>query len=303
MKRFCLIVLFAALSVSAGARIWQPGEVPNVQLADRSRYVSNPDGILSDGAVATIDSLCRSLREQGIAQVAVAALDDIEGGDTFDFAMRLFGGWGVGRSDADNGLGVLLVRDLREIRFITGPGIEGVLPDALCKRIQLNFMLPHFRDGDYDAGMVAGMRAVAELLEGGELDFGPEPEDKGIPWLSIVLGPLGFFFCVVLFLAFFGQSRRCPRCGKRTLNLTDTRVLSVASAYELVEHTYVCASCGKEVKRMVRNFRDNGGSGGSFGGGSFGGGSFGGGSFGGGFLGGGSFGGGSFGGGGAGSKW
>ena len=67
--------------------------------------------------------------------------------------------------DSDNGLGILLVVDRREVRFVTGPGLEGVLPDALCKRIQMRYMLPYFREGDYSAGMVAGLRAVASVLE------------------------------------------------------------------------------------------------------------------------------------------
>ncbi len=305
MTRFFLSILFAFVSVAAGARTWQPDEVPNVQLADRSRYVSNPDGILSGGAVATIDSLCRALRGQGIAEVAVAALDDIEGGDSFAFAMRLFGSWGVGRKGADNGLGILLVEELHEIRFVTGPGLEGVLPDALCKRIQFSFMLPHFREGDYDAGMVAGMRAVAELLENGELDFGPEPDDD-FPWWAIVLIVFGLFFSVAGVYSFVSLSRRCPCCGKGMLRLHSKRVLSVTSDYKLVEHAYVCTHCGEEVRRTVRILRDNGRSSGGdiFLGGGSGGGSFGGsrsGSFGG--SGGGSFGGGSFGGGGAGSRW
>lgn len=303
MKRFILIVLLAAVSATVGARTWKPGEVPNVQLADRTRYVSNPDGILSDAAVARIDSECAALRAQGLAQVAVAALDDIEGGDPFAFAMQLFGSWGVGRKDVDNGLGILLVERLHEIRFVTGPGLEGVLPDALCKRIQLNFMLPYFREDNYDAGMVAGVEAVAELLRNGELDFGPEPEEEELPfWLTLlILCTLGGMLVLVLVLL-DSQSRRCPRCRKRTLELRDKQVLSVTPRYEQIEYTFVCSNCGKVVKRSVRNSRGNGfGSGpfiGGFGGGLGGGfGSGAGGSFGGGF------GGGSFGGGGAGSRW
>ena len=59
--------------------------------------------------------------------------------------------------------GILLVERLHEIRFVTGPGLEGVLPDALCKRIQLNFMLPYFREDNYDAGMVAGGRGRGRI--------------------------------------------------------------------------------------------------------------------------------------------
>lgn len=305
MKRFLLIVLLAAVSATAGARTWRTDEVPNVQLADRTRYCSNPDGILSAAAVARIDSLCGALRAQGLAQVAVAALDDIEGGDPFSFAMRLFGDWGVGRRDVDNGLGILLVRDLHEIRFVTGPGLEGVLPDALCKRIQLNFMLPYFREDNYDAGMVAGVAAVAELLRNGELDFGPEPEEDDLPFWQLLL-IIGIFAGILVLLLWMLQraGKRCPQCGKPTLEYRDKRVLSVTAREELLEYTFVCTSCGKVVRRKVRNIRDSG-----FGGGAgpfiggLGGGLGSGRGFGGGGSFGGGFGGGSFGGGGAGSRW
>lgn len=46
-----------------------------------------------------------------------------------------------------------------------------MLPDAICKRIQLKYMLPAFRQGDYSLGMVQGVEAVSQLLEGSELDL------------------------------------------------------------------------------------------------------------------------------------
>ena len=127
MKRFLL--LFCLLFVpclAAQAETYRVEDIPNVQRADRTRYVSNPDGILSDEAVAHIDRLCAALRERAVAQVAVVAVDDIAGGDVFDFAIDLFSAWGVGQARNDNGLGILLVKDRREIRFVTGGGLEGV---------------------------------------------------------------------------------------------------------------------------------------------------------------------------------
>ncbi len=43
--------------------------VPNVQVANRYKFVSNPDGILSQAAVARIDSICYALKVSDIAQV------------------------------------------------------------------------------------------------------------------------------------------------------------------------------------------------------------------------------------------
>lgn len=303
MRKFLILLSVLLPLAAAHAVTYRVQDVPNVQLADRTRYVSNPDGILSAEAVARIDSVCGALRTRAIAQVAVVAVDDISGGDTFSFAVELFRSWGVGRAENDNGLGMLLVKDLREIRFVTGGGLEGVLPDAICKRIQLKYMLPAFREGDYSRGMVAGIEAVGQLLEGSELDLGGVDEPRGkkdsAP-LWIILGVVVVFF-VIAIIGYF-RSKRCPRCHKFTLALQSNKIVEETRSYRVEEYTYVCSSCGETVRRKSKSLRDDnlrGGGGGMVigGGHSFGGRGFGGGSFGGGF------GGGSFGGGGAGSGW
>ena len=300
MRKITILCLLLACALPVFAGTYRPEQIPNVQRMDGSRYVSDPDGILSPAAVAHIDSVCASLRERGLAQVGVVAVDDIAAGDPFSFAVDLFRSWGVGSAKSDNGLGILLVKDLREIRFVTGGGLEGILPDALCKRIQLTYMLPAFREGDYSAGMVAGVGAAATILEGGEVDLSGDADEELPAWMIflIVVGfvvvPLG----VVLVNYYF--SRRCPRCRKLTLKQQSQQVLSVTRSYRLVEYTYVCSNCGAVVKRQAKNLRDD-----NFGGGA-GGGTIIGGGFGrgmGGGVGGGGFGGGSFGGGGAGSRW
>ena len=208
--------------------------------------------------MARIDAVCASLRERGLAQVAVVAVDDIAGGDTFSFAVELFGRWGVGGAESDNGLGILLVKDLREIRFVTGGGVEGVLPDALCKRIQLRYMLPAFREGNYDAGMVAGVEAAAQLLEGGDPDLG---EEEGLSLGVILLIVAGFVFLpLAAGLAVHYLSRRCPRCRRFALQCDSQRVLGTTPSYREVEYTYVCRHCGAVVfppvawQRLRRRF-------------------------------------------------
>lgn len=303
MKRFLL--LFCLLFVpclAAQTETYRVEDIPNVQRADRTRYVSNPDGILSDEAVAHIDRLCAALRERAVAQVAVVAVDDIAGGDVFDFAIDLFSAWGVGQARNDNGLGILLVKDRREIRFVTGGGLEGVLPDAICKRIQLKYMLPAFRQGDYSLGMVQGVEAVSQLLEGSELDLGgTDTAGDELPAWAVFLIVTGFVVVPmgVILLGYYAR-KRCPKCHKLTLRQQSSDILKVTPNYRLVEYTYVCSNCGAVVKRQAKNLRDDNFGGGAGGGMIIGGRGFGG--FGGGSRGGG-FGGGSFGGGGAGSRW
>ncbi len=292
MKRISLI--FIALSLfcaAASARTHTAADIPNVQVADRSRYTSNPDGILSPATVSAIDRACDSLRTSGKAQIAVVAIDDIASDDVFSFAMQLFSDWGVGTGKGSNGLGIILVKDKGEIRFVTGDGLEGILPDALCKRIQMQYMVEPFRAGDFDRGMLQGITTTATILSGGEPFTDDEDDEAFALFLGLLFGGILLF---VLFIAFWvWNASKCPRCGKHKLKQTDAVMLASNSKYDDIEKTFVCANCGNRVVRREKIYKETGG--GTIIGGGRGG--FGGGSIGGGF------GGGHFGGGGAGSKF
>jgi uncharacterized protein len=216
MRRYLIFIICAlSLTLPAAAKRYKVKEIPNVQVENRYRFTSNPDGILSVSAVAQIDSICYDLRHRGIAQVAVVAVDEIASDDVFEFAYELFSAWGVGNK-SDNGIGVLLVESEHEIRLVTGYGIEGVLPDALCKRIQMQYMLPHFRNDDYDSGTVAGISAIRSVLNGSELDAGltdDYEEDDTTAIISIfafIAFTIGLFLVVVV--AIDRATRRCPNC-------------------------------------------------------------------------------------------
>ena len=79
MRRIVIIFILAAVCAVSRAEGYLTGEIPNVQVADRSRFTSNPDGILGAAAVAQIDSMCCDLRDRGVAEVAVVAVREIEG--------------------------------------------------------------------------------------------------------------------------------------------------------------------------------------------------------------------------------
>ena len=306
MRRYLILIICAlSLSLPAAAKRYKVKDIPNVQVENRYCFTSNPDGILSTSAVAQIDSICYDLRHRGIAQIAVVAVDKIAGDDVFDFAYELFSAWGVGNK-SDNGLGVILVESEHEIRFVTGYGIEGVLPDALCKRIQMQYMLPHFRNDDYDTGMVAGIAAIRSVLDGSELDAGLiddyEEDETAIIIAIIIFTAITVLGFLIIIIVADRAARKCPNCKQLTLQKDSARLINTRFGVSTYRDTYICTKCGTRVERNRRednthNHRGGGGPiiiGGGFGrgGGSFGGGSFGGG-----------FGGGRFGGGGAGSRW
>jgi len=139
--------------------------VPNPKTADANSFVSNPDGILSDETVRSLNTQLSELENETTAEVAVVAVNSIGLNDIDDFANKLFNHWGIGKAGKDNGVLVLLVVHQSAIRFEIGYGLEGALPDAICKRIQTQVMLPEFRNEKYDAGILAGVDLVARIIK------------------------------------------------------------------------------------------------------------------------------------------
>ena len=121
-------------------------DVPNPKTYDADNWVSDPDHILDSETKNKINDILQQLEDSLTIEVAVVALNSIGEEEPHEFAVTLFNRWGVGKAEDDNGLLILLTRDIRDITFKTGYGLEGVLPDAICKRIQLETMVPHLRE-------------------------------------------------------------------------------------------------------------------------------------------------------------
>lgn len=159
------MAMMLAAVLTALAAPYTVKQIPNVHLSSRTRYVSNPDGILSDAAVTSIDSMLAQVWRASSAEVVVVAVDDIDhDSDIQEFATELFTDWGIGKKDKDNGLLVLIVKDQRQAVIRTGYGIEGVVPDVLAGRIIRNDMAPDFRNGDYDSGTIKAVSRLAGVI-------------------------------------------------------------------------------------------------------------------------------------------
>lgn len=140
-----------------------PQSVPNPR-STSAGHIADPDDIIDAEHQDRIEQLLARLEADKGVQVAVVALADIEEpSDVFEFAQALFERWGIGERTRDDGLLVLLVRDRRTVRMHTGYGLEGLLPDVLCLRIQAQFMKPAFKDGRYGEGLLLGLTEVDRL--------------------------------------------------------------------------------------------------------------------------------------------
>jgi uncharacterized protein len=144
-----------------------PESVPNEKLKNNG-YISDPAKILDETSFARINSTLSFLEDSVGNEIALVLLPSI--GDLIpkDFAHDLFNLWGIGKKGADNGLLILFVLDQRRVEFETGNGLEAVLPDAICKRIVTNELIPSFKQQAYGEGLIKGVEAIARILQNPE---------------------------------------------------------------------------------------------------------------------------------------
>ena len=299
-----LLFVFTA-TAAAETKQYTIDDVPNVRLSDVRQYVTDPSAILSATARDSINAILGRLEKSTGIETAVVMLPSIGDEDIFDFGHELFRKWGIGKKKSDNGLLILFVMDQKKVRFTTGYGIEGTMTDAMSKRIQTTLMIPRFRNGNWDGGMISGVRAVAKTLDGSmQAEEGSGEDDIS----TIMITLLAIVVTMLIFIYAMGSLQRCPKCKKRSaLRKVKEQHLVVKNKNgriirRILRTTYVCKYCGNTVTKdtdendhgsamatgaMLGSMLGGGNRGSGFGGGSFGG----------------SFGGGSTGGGGATSGW
>lgn len=190
MKKPALILIFLAVFINSGCRQSKNdvlAKIPDPKTLSET-YVSNPDGILSSETVATLNGKLSALDQAGTAHIDVVFVNSIGDHVPKEIAHELFRTWKIGSSKTNNGLLVFMVKDQRRIEFETGYGLEGILPDMICKRIQEDYMVPHARNNNFDLAVTEGVDALIARLNDGTT--GPHattagPDDPG-PAVAIV---------------------------------------------------------------------------------------------------------------------
>lgn len=257
--------LFLACFLLFSGFIYAQRDIPPKPSQETSVY----DGadILSSSEKNQLEQKLISYADTTSTQIVIATIESLNGEYEGVYAAEWAQEWGIGQSEKDNGLLILVAESDRKIWITTGYGLEEYLTDARSKQIIEQIILPEFRNSSYYNGLDAGTTAIFQVLAG---NFQGTPQSRnggqGLPLQGIIM----LIFFVVIIISFIKRKGGGGRNGGRR------------SAGDTFLDAIILSSLGR----------------GGFGGGSSGGG-FGGG--GGGF--GGGFGGGGFGGGGAGGSW
>ncbi len=123
-------------------------------------FVNDFAGVIDPDTERDIQNIAIQLYEKTSAQVVVVTINSLEGQSIEEYAVNLFREWGIGTAEKNNGVLILIAIEDRWSRIEVGYGLEGALTDAETRRIQDNYMIPAFQEGDYSSGIKNGFLAT-----------------------------------------------------------------------------------------------------------------------------------------------
>ena len=125
-------------------------------------YVNDAANVLSEDTERFIMEHSVALAEQTKAQIVVVTVPNLEGMSLEEYATTLFRQYGIGDAELNKGVLMLLALEERQSRIEVGYGLEGRLTDGKTGRIQDDYMIPYYKDNDFNNGILNGYKALYE---------------------------------------------------------------------------------------------------------------------------------------------
>ena len=120
--------------------------------------------ILSPEVQAQLTKKLADLEQRTSRQIVVVTLPSLQGYEIEDYGYQLGRAWGIGQKKLNNGALFIIAPHERRVRIEVGYGLEPVLTDALSNVILNSRVLPKFKSGDMQGGIVDGTDAIVQQL-------------------------------------------------------------------------------------------------------------------------------------------
>lgn len=227
------------------------------------RLVNDYTGFLTSDEQVRLEQKLVKFDQETSTQIAVVIVGDLSGYDRADYAVQLGRKWGIGQKGKNNGILILIKPKTQaskgDVFIAPGYGLEGVVPDAIAKKIVENEILPEFRNGNYFSGIDKAVNTLMDLTRGeytaDEYAQQTRTTDPG-PLLYVI------FIAFIVLFSIIGRARRA-------------RQYSVGHNLPFWMALMMLSGSRNSHRGSFGNFSSGSGGFGGFGG--FGGGSFGGG--------------------------
>lgn len=175
MRNIAQVILLMLLCGAAHAEVAIP---------PWTKFATDLTGTLTPEQTLALNQRLAALEASKGAQFAVLLVPTTQPEDLFQFGMRVFDSWKLGRKGVDDGVLWVVSSDNGKWFILTGYGMEGPLPDIKLKHFATEFIDPHFKRGEIYAGLEAGVAAITKVIESEPL---PPPTGHSSIWYASVI--------------------------------------------------------------------------------------------------------------------
>jgi uncharacterized protein len=120
--------------------------------------------MLSPQGAQKLDGELADLEAKTGHQLVVATVPDLQGHEIEEYGYQLGRHWQLGRKGANDGAILLVAPSEHKVRIEVGYGLEPVLTDALTSVILQTKVLPQFKQGHMEQGVIYGAEALVGQL-------------------------------------------------------------------------------------------------------------------------------------------
>lgn len=205
--------LLARVLVALLALLAAPAMAAEPSLPALTGRVVDEAGVLAPATRARLTEMLAAHEQATREQIVVVTLKSLQGYTIEDFGVRLGRAWGIGEKGRDTGALLIVAPSDRKVRVEVGYGLEGRLTDAASRGIIEQTILPAFRRGNIDGGVLDGTAAILRALggaPGGGSSAGGSAEDHE-PFASALVWLLVVCFLILRALVTFGGPGRGRR--------------------------------------------------------------------------------------------
>ena len=257
MKKILLILSFVCLNLIAQAQ-----NIPDAP--NPPRLVNDFVGILDAQQIATLEEQLVQFDNATSTQIVVAIVKTLDGDEAANYAVQMAQKWGIGQKGKNNGILILIKpkieREKGKAFIAVGYGLEGVVPDAIARRIVDNEMIPYFKQNDYYGGINGAISVIMSLTKG-EFTADAYAKPKASPKVIFII----ILFIIIVIAIISSGSNNNPN-----------NTMGKDLPFWMLMGAMLGSSGSRGSSGGFGGFSSGGGSFGGFGGGGFGGGGAGG---------------------------
>ena len=197
-----LVVVVLLLTAPLAARAQQD----TVAVPAFTGFVTDDAGVIGEARQAQLEGFLDQLQKKTGVQFAVLTMASTAPEEPSTYKTRVFKAWGIGNAERDDGLLLLVAMEQREVRFETGYGLEGTLPDGWQSRMVRDLVLPKFREGQPEEGITAAVLSCAQRIgaekgvalewDGKELRYDRPASSRWVRYLPFLVMFLLFFVII-----------------------------------------------------------------------------------------------------------